>query len=263
MRKFVDLLIKWGPELCVSILIFEPLFDPLIDFLQDGSLPEKFPYQFSDIQFVLVTLMLYSIYQILKEKQKESYPGDQSKIIMNRNETDYYEIWAEIKHYQSVKIEAVGHSFNTLWFNFLKKVVNEAIEPRSIYDNIEITLVSTGDASTSFGDIRKLYESLDDASAKKVKFNLVTQPSDTMFFTGLSVNRNALWLSLREPHKVIKSNEHVREWRRTHSSSAAQVLNWYSGIVDHLEATSSSVEVLSSGSKTLEDAGHTRLVQST
>lgn len=245
MRKFIDLVVKWAPEICVSLLVFEPLFDPLIDFLQDGTLPTAFPYKFNDVQFILVALMLYSIYRLVQAKQASDYPGDQSKIILNRNETDYYEIWAEIKHYQSVKIEAVGHSFNTLWFNFLKKVVNEAIEPRSIYENIEITLVSTGDATTSFGDIRKLYESLDEASAKKVTFNLVTCPSNTMFFTGLSVNRNSLWLSLREPHKVIKSNEHVREWRRTHSTSAAQVLNWYSGIVDHLTETSGSVEVLS------------------
>lgn len=250
MRNAIRWIVDKAPELCVSLLVMEPLTNPIIDFLRDGKLPSAFPYQFDDIRFIVVSLLVYSIYRIVAMKRDEAFPGDESKIILNRNETDYYEIWSEIKHYQSIKIEAIGHSFNTLWFNFLKKVVYEAIEPRSIYDRIEITLISTGDAKASFGDIRKLYDSLDKSSANKVKFNLVTHASSTMFFTGLAVNRNALWLSLREPHKVIKSNEHVREWRRTRSASSAQVLNWYGGIVDHLVSVSEHIETLVPESKT-------------
>ena len=233
------------PAICLSILIAEPLTDPIFDVLRNGKLPDKFPYDFNDVRFISIALVLYFIYFFVKRQHDDEFPGDESKIIQNRNETDYYEIWNEVKIYQSVNIEAVGHSFNTLWFNFLKKVVYEVIEPRSGYEHVTITLISTGEAKASFGDIRKLFESLDDASAKKVSFKLVNHPSSTMFFTGLSVNRNALWLSLREPHKVIKSNEHVREWRRNHSQSAGMVLNWYGGIVDHLTSTAKNVEELS------------------
>jgi hypothetical protein len=61
-----------------------------------------------------------------------------------------------------------------------------------------------------------------------------------LFFTGLCVNKSALWLSIREPHTVSKANEHVREWRRSCGGTAEKMVNWFVGVSEYLETKSNS-----------------------
>jgi hypothetical protein len=162
---------------------------------------------------------------------------------MNRNQSDYYEIWEEVRAYRDVRIDAVGHSFNTLWFNFIKKFLYEVISNEKHFDSVYIRLSSSKANPTSYNDIREFYASLDLSIARKIVISLHTMESDSLFFTGLCVNNNALWLSIREPHSVTKTNEHVREWRRSRGGTAEKMVNWYIGVADYL-ANKGTVEML-------------------
>lgn len=100
----------------------------------------------------------------------------------------------------------------------------------------------------AFEDITAFYKTLEAKLTKKLRIDLVYASTTPSFFTGLCVNKSALWLSIREPHRTNKANEHVREWRRGSSSSAEKMINWYIGIVEYLDSKAPNRKVLKSDS---------------
>lgn len=231
LRRRLERLV--GP-IGLLVVLFSPIVQWVSDSLKADRLIRQSPFSLSDVQLVLILSMLIVIYESINSRTEQSEVGDESKIIMNRNQSDYYEIWEEVRGYRDVEIDAVGHSFNTLWFNFIKKFLYEVISNEKHFDSVTIRLVATKSHPASYTDIREFYLSLDLSVARKITIHLVTVPSDTLFFTGLCVNKSALWLSIREPHSVTKANEHVREWRRSHGGTAEKMVNWYVGVADFL-----------------------------
>lgn len=231
-----------GPA-ALCVVVFAPFIGWIIDSLKASKLILENPYSLADFHLVLIIGLLTVIYETLQKRSDGEAVGDESKIIMNRNQSDYYEIWEEVRKYRDVEIDAVGHSFNTLWFNFIKKFLYEVISNEKHFDSVSIRLVSTKLNPGSYTDIREFYASLDMQVARKITISLNIVPSDTLFFTGLCVNKSALWLSIREPHTVSKTNEHVREWRRSQGGTAEKMVNWFVGIAEHL-ARKGPLEVL-------------------
>jgi hypothetical protein len=228
-RKLARLI---GP-LGITIVVLQPLIDWGVQSIQQARLIARNPYAINDLYLVLVLVMLIVIHEAIQSRAGIG-AGDESKIIMNRNQSDYYEIWEEVRAYRDVQIDAVGHSFNTLWFNFIKKFLYEVLANEKQFESVTIRLVSTRSNPTSYADIRDFYARLDDAMKRRITIILCSVPSDTFFFTGLCVNKRALWLSIREPHTMPKVNEHVREWRRSQGGSAEKMVNWFDSIADYL-----------------------------
>lgn len=231
-RRFVRLV---GP-IGLGLVVFLPLLTWAISSVKAAQLVPRNPYTLNDLYIGLVISLLIVIYEAVQDRGVGPAKGDESKIIMNRNQSDYYEIWEEVRAYRDVEIDAVGHSFNTLWFNFIKKFLYEVVNNEKHFDSVTIRLVSTKEKPGSYADIREFYSSLDLQIARKITISLNCVPSDTFFFTGLCVNKRALWLSIREPHTMSKVNEHVREWRRSQGGTAEKMVNWFDGIADYLVA---------------------------
>jgi hypothetical protein len=227
----------------LGVVLFTPIIMWLGDSFKADHIVKKNPYSLSDIHLALIIGLLTIIYESIRDRAETAGVGDESKIIMNRNQSDYYEIWEEVRAYRDVEIDAVGHSFNTLWFNFIKKFLYEVISNEKHFDSVSIRLVSSKPNPGSYTDIREFYASLDMQVARKITISLSCVPSDTLFFTGLCVNKSALWLSIREPHTVSKINEHVREWRRNDGGTAEKMVNWFVGIADYLSKRA-PVEIL-------------------
>ncbi len=246
-----------GP-IALAIVVFEPVVDWLVSSLQHGRLANN-PYSIDDVHLILIFALLVLIYEAITKQHEDDEVGDESKIIMNRNQSDYYEIWEEVRRFRAIEIDAVGHSFNTLWFNFLKKFLYEFIGNEKHFDSIYIRLVATKSEPASYRDIRDFYRSLDMQAARKVVISLNTVPSDMLFFTGLCVNKSALWLSIREPYSVVKVNEHVREWRRSDGGTAEKMVNWYVGLADYL-SSKGTVELLKVGSSATESVPDAHVV---
>lgn len=221
-----------GP-IALGLVILTPAIQWIIDSLKTSKLPGN-PYSANDAQMALVLAMLALIFEGVTRNPGDGSEGDESKIISNRNQSDYYEIWEEVRGFRNVDILAVGHSFNTLWFNFIKKYLYELASNEKHFDSVVITLIATGRDPGSFADIRSFYAKLELSLARKITINLHSHESDTLFFTGLCVNKSALWLSIREPFSVGKSNEHVREWRRSSGGTAEKMVNWYLGVAAFL-----------------------------
>lgn len=231
------------PGLAFVIVALYPLLNWIVDSISAHQILKQNPYGLAEFNMLLLSAILLVIYKRVDRENSDS-AGDESKIIMNRNESDYYEIWQEVRSYREITIEALGHSFNTLWYNFIKKFLYEFMAHEEQFDSISIHLISTVENPSSFDDMIRFYKTLDAKLAKKLTIVLARTSAPPSYFTGLCVNRRALWLSIREPHKTSKVNEHVREWRRGSSPSAEKMVNWYIGIVEHLETGAKSRVIL-------------------
>jgi hypothetical protein len=251
MRRYWSHVEDKLPKFAVILAISFPLIQWGFESIRASKLIVRSPYGLSEISLILLTSLLMVIHSKITEINVEKSTGDETKIIMNRNESDYYEIWREVRSFRDVSIEAVGHSFNTLWFNFIKKFLQEVISNTSAFDAVSVKLVSTVKERGAFDDILAFYGLLDSRSAERITIELIRVPPFMLFFTGLCVNKGALWLSIREPHRVVKPNEHVREWRRETSQSAEKIVNWYLGIVTFLESKSIEKQVLARGKTTV------------
>lgn len=227
----------------LAIIVFSPLVGWVVDSLKANAFLFRSPYSVNDVYLILIFAMLALIYETVYEGQQVTAIGDESKIIPNRNQSDYYEIWEEVRGFRDVELDALGHSFNTLWFNFIKKFLYEVVSNERHFNSVVIRLISTRPNPASFADIREYYESLDLGIASKIRVELYCVPSETLFFTGCCINKSALWISIREPHTVGKGNEHVREWRRSRGGTAEKMVNWFVGIMEFL-ARKASVEIL-------------------
>lgn len=212
------------------IVIIYPLIDWGISFLQTKGKVIKNPYTAWDFHLILIFSILNLIYEQVVEKKE--IKGDESNILLNRNQSDYYEIWEVCKKVRTVSIDAYGHSFKTLWFNFIQKFLNDVIINSEYYDLIEIRLISTKKGNNCFSDIEKFYTLLTPEMHDKIKIELV-EVDEISFFTGICVNKDYLWLSIREPHKTTKVNEHVREWKRRNNETSVKMLDWFLGIMDY------------------------------
>ena len=231
-----------GP-IALTFVILSPAITWMAESLREDKFVSQNPYSIGDIHLAFIISLLIIIIEMLNLRQSTARIGDESKIILNRNETDYYEIWEEVRAHRDIKILAVGHSFNTLWFNFIKKFLNEVVSNERHWTSVEVRLISSHRDPGSYHDIRRFHGALEMHLARKITFHLSSVPSEHMFFTGLCVNNSALWLSIREPHRTVKLNEHVREWRRSAGGSAEKMVNWYIGVAEYLESLSST-EVL-------------------
>lgn len=241
MRNRIRSIIEnWIPRLALIIVIVAPLIDWLIGFIQSKYEKLESPYTQWDFNLILIFSILNLIYE--QNITKKQNIGDESNILLNRNQSDYYEIWEVCKKTRIVSIDAYGHSFKTLWFNFVRKFLNDVIININHYDKIEINLVSTKEGNNCFSDIIEFYESLVPEVAKKIKIKLV-EVNEISFFTGICVNRDYLWLSIREPYRTNKTNEHVREWRRKNNDTSVKMLEWFLGVIDYYFMTQKSVEL--------------------
>lgn len=227
LKKNIECLI---PKISLIIVTLEPILSWMISAIESGEFVLKNPYTTWDFNLVLIFCSLNIIYsKILSEK---SETGDESNILLNRNQSDYYEIWEACKKNRTVTIEAYGHSFKTLWFNFIRKFLNEVLINSNHYDNVKIVLVSTRKGNNCFSDIESFYKGLSPEIARKVTVEMV-EVDQMSFFTGICVNQDYLWLSIREPHSAIKTNEHVREWMRENNETSAKMLDWFLGIIQY------------------------------
>src|SRR2546421_5151405 len=113
------------PRLAVIVVVGYPLLEWIIRSLKTGQILHENPYGLPEASLILITSLLMIIHSKVSEVNAAANPGDETKIIMNRNESDYYEIWTEVRSFRDVSIEALGHTFNTLWFNFIKKFLQE------------------------------------------------------------------------------------------------------------------------------------------
>lgn len=229
-NKIKEIIEKWIPRMALIIVIISPLIGWIIDFIQSKSERITIPYTEGEFNLILIFSVLDLIYEQIINKREVI--GDESNILLNRNQSDYYEIWEVCKKTRTVSIDAYGHSFKTLWFNFIRKFLNDVIINSNHYDKIEIRLVSTRKGNNCFFDVVEFYNSLTPEVAKKVKIKLI-EVDELSFFTGICVNRDYLWLSIREPHRTNKINEHVREWRRKNNDTSAKMLEWFLGIMDY------------------------------
>ena len=229
-NKIKEIIEKWIPRMALIIVIISPLIGWIIDFIQSKSERITIPYTEGEFNLILIFSVLDLIYEQIINKREVI--GDESNILLNRNQSDYYEIWEVCKKTRTVSIDAYGHSFKTLWFNFIRKFLNDVIINSNHYDKIEIRLVSTRKGNNCFFDVVEFYNSLTPEVAKKVKIKLI-EVDELSFFTGICVNRDYLWLSIREPHRANKINEHVREWRRKNNDTSAKMLEWFLGIMDY------------------------------
>lgn len=221
---------KWTPRVALIIVIVAPLIDWGLSFIQAKSEEVTNPYTVWDFHLILIFSVLDLIYEQIIAKRETI--GDESNILLNRNQSDYYEIWEVCKKTRTVSIDAYGHSFKTLWFNFIRKFLNDVIINSNHYDQIKIRLVSTKKGNNCFADITEFYSTLAPEVARKIKIKLV-EVDELSFFTGICVNRDYLWLSIREPHRTNKINEHVREWKRKNNDTSAKMLEWFLGIMDY------------------------------
>ena len=229
-NKIKEIIEKWIPRMALIIVIISPLIGWITDFIQSKSERITIPYTEGEFNLILIFSVLDLIYEQIINKREVI--GDESNILLNRNQSDYYEIWEVCKKTRTVSIDAYGHSFKTLWFNFIRKFLNDVIINSNHYDKIEIRLVSTRKGNNCFFDVVEFYNSLTPEVAKKVKIKLI-EVDELSFFTGICVNRDYLWLSIREPHRTNKINEHVREWRRKNNDTSAKMLEWFLGIMDY------------------------------
>lgn len=239
-NKIKGLIENWLPRMSLIIVTVAPLIDWAIECIRSKSQKITNPYSALDFHLILIFSVLNLIYEQIIDKRKSI--GDESNILLNRNQSDYYEIWEVCKKDRTVSIDAYGHSFKTLWFNFIRKFLNDVIINNSHYDNIDIRLVSTKKNNNCFSDVKDFYNSLASEVSKKIKIRLV-EVDELSFFTGICVNRNYLWLSIREPHRTIKINEHVREWRRKNNDTSVKMLEWFLGIMDYYFENQQSVDL--------------------
>lgn len=239
-NKIKGMIERWIPRLALIIVIIAPLINWLIEFIQSKSEKIIYPYTESDFNLILIFSILNLIYE--QNITKSDNIGDESNILLNRNQSDYYEIWEVCKKTRTVSIDAYGHSFKTLWFNFIRKFLNDVIINSNHYDKIEISLVSTKKGNNCFSDVVEFYNLLVPEVAKKIKIKLV-EVDEMSFFTGICINRDYLWLSIREPHRTNKTNEHVREWRRKNNDTSAKMLEWFLGIIDYYFREQQSVDL--------------------
>ncbi len=239
-NKIKGLVENWMPRMSLIIVTVAPLIDWVIAGIQSNSKKITNPYSAWDFHLILIFSVLNLMYEQIIDKRENV--GDESNILLNRNQSDYYEIWEVCKKDHTVSIDAYGHSFKTLWFNFIRKFLNDVIINNSHYDNIDIRLVSTKKNNNCFSDVMEFYNSLAPEVSKKIKIRLV-EVDELSFFTGICVNRNYLWLSIREPHRTIKINEHVREWRRKNNDTSVKMLEWFLGIMDYYFEKQQSVDL--------------------
>lgn len=229
-RNFMKNIEHIIPRIALIVVILEPILSWIFVMIQNNEFVLKNPYTAWDFHLVLIFCILNVIYSQMLSEKAES--GDESNILLNRNQSDYYEIWEACKKNRTVTIEAYGHSFKTLWFNFIRKFLNEVVINSNHYDNVNVILVSTKKGNNCFPDISSFYNGLAPENAKKITIKL-TEVDTMAFFTGICVNRDYLWLSIREPHSAIKSNEHVREWTRKNNDTSAKMLDWFLGIIQY------------------------------
>lgn len=222
---------KFIPKLSLIIITIEPFIDWLINCIKTGKYNITDIYTMWDIHLVFIFYILNLIYDSILNHSKEQY-GDESNILLNRNQSDYYEIWEACKGNRNIKIDAYGHSFKTLWYNFIKKFLNESIININNFDQIQIKLISTQKNNNCFEDIIDFYNTLPPNISSKIKIFL-TEVDELTFFTGICVNNDYLWLSIREPHSTNKTNEHVREWKRKNNVTSVKIIDWFLGIIKY------------------------------
>ena len=239
-NKIKDILNKWIPKISLIIVVVSPLIDWTINFIQSNFKVIKNPYTSWDFHLILIFSILNMIYEQVVDKKEIA--GDESNILLNRNQSDYYEIWEVCKKNRIISIDAYGHSFKTLWFNFIQKFLNDAIINSKQYDLIEIRLISTQKGNNCFSDIDAFYDRLTSDMAAKIRIRLV-EVREVSFFTGICVNEDYLWLSIREPYQTTKINEHVREWKRRNNNTSAKMLDWFLEIMDYYFKNCESREV--------------------
>lgn len=220
---------KFIPKLSLIIVTLEPFIDWIINCIKSGKCNVTNIYSIWDIHLVFIFYILNLIYESLLEHPKEQN-GDESNILLNRNQSDYYEIWEACKGNRNIIIEAYGHSFKTLWYNFIKKFLNEAIININNYEQIQIKLISTQKNNNCFNDIKNFYNMLPPNVRPKIKIHYI-EVDEITFFTGICINNDYLWLSIREPHCTNKTNEHVREWKRKNNITSVKIIDWFLGII--------------------------------
>lgn len=229
-NKIKEYFNKWISRIALGIVVLAPIIEWVIQRIKTKPEGLTNPYTMGDFHLILIFSVLNLIYEQISTKKE--VVGDESNILLNRNQSDYYEIWEVCKKSRQVAIDAYGHSFKTLWFNFVRKFLNEVIINSNHYDMVTIRLVSTKKGNNCFEDIKDFYNSLTPEVAKKVGIDLV-EIDQMSFFTAISVNHDYLWMSIREPHRTSKMNEHVREWKRKNNETSAKMLEWFSGIMDY------------------------------
>lgn len=230
ITKLEDYIKKVLPRISLIIVCLAPVIDWIINFFQSKNRVLSNPYSSTDFNLILLIALLNLIHDKLNAKEENR--GDESNILLNRNQSDYYEIWEVCKKNRKVTIEAYGHTFKTLWYNFIKKFLNDAIINNNYCDYINIRLVFTRKEKNCYDDIIDFYDLLDNSAASKLRIELV-ENDEVTFFTGICINREYLWLSIREPFKVNKTNEHVREWRKNNNITSKKIINWFIGIIDY------------------------------
>lgn len=231
MNNIKNRIENWIPKIALTIVTIQPLIDWGINYINFGTCEIKNIYTLWDTHIIFIFCILNLIYDKLNV-QKTKYVGDESNILLNRNQSDYYEIWDVCKKNRSVTIEAYGHSFKTLWHNFIKKFLNDAIINPNNYDHIKIRLISTQKNDNCFSDIASFYNTLSPNISQKIKIDF-TEVNEISFFTGICVNKEYLWLSIREPYSINKINEHVREWQRKNNITSEKMIEWFLGIIEY------------------------------
>lgn len=231
MRKRQAFFVNIMVNLPIVIVLLAPIVKWLVECIQQDKLLWAQPYSLNDIHLAFIFSLLSLIYYEVRRKQTSG--GDESRIIPNRNRGDYDSIREACLSGRSVRIEALGHSFNTLWFNFIKRFVYEVIRQPDKVQHVEITLISTRKGKNCFPDVKTFHGGLEESLKSRVSFNLVEIDRET-FFTGVCVNREILWFSLREPFSSTRANEHVREWARWNNETSMKMVDWFTGIVDYL-----------------------------
>ena len=119
ITKLEDYIKKVLPRISLIIVCLAPVIDWIINFFQSKNRVLSNPYSSTDFNLILLIALLNLIHDKLNAKEENR--GDESNILLNRNQSDYYEIWEVCKKNREVTIEAYGHTFKTLWYNFIKK----------------------------------------------------------------------------------------------------------------------------------------------
>ena len=80
---------KWLPRIALILVVFAPVFELGLEFLKTKALEIKNPYSSSDFYLILI----FSVLELINEQiiSEREVTGDESNILLNRNQSDYYD----------------------------------------------------------------------------------------------------------------------------------------------------------------------------
>lgn len=94
-NKIKGLVENWMPRMSLIIVTVAPLIDWVIAGIQSNSKKITNPYSAWDFHLILIFSVLNLMYEQIIDKRENV--GDESNILLNRNQSDYYEIWEVCK----------------------------------------------------------------------------------------------------------------------------------------------------------------------